>query len=111
MLKAFEGITKRIIEQMGGRQSYDDHIAFLSSGKMVAASTPKIMKKVKESIEKQVKAKEVVVEESPVIKKKPKIETTEQIKSAMQNELYGNMAELKSPAEIEIDQDNQERQE
>ena len=33
MLKAFEGITKRIIEQMGGKQSYDDHIAFLSSGK------------------------------------------------------------------------------
>jgi hypothetical protein len=33
MLKAFEGITKRIIEQMGGRQAYDDHIAFLSSGK------------------------------------------------------------------------------
>ena len=29
----------------------------------------------------------------------------------MQNELYGNMAELKSPAEIEIDQDNQEQQE
>lgn len=62
MLKAFEGITKRIIEQMGGKQSYDDHIAFLSSGKQVAASTPKIMKKVKETIEKSKSVKEVVVE-------------------------------------------------
>lgn len=100
MLKAFEGITKRIIEQMGGRQSYDDHIAFLSSGKQVAASTPKIMKKVKETIEKSKSVKEVQVEPE-VIKKKPKIETTEQIKNAMHTELYGEMAELKSPAEIE----------
>ena len=29
----------------------------------------------------------------------------------MQNELYGNMAELKSLTEIEQDQDNQEQQE
>ena len=101
MLKAFEGITKRIIEQMGGRQSYDDHIAFLSSGKQTAASTPKIMKKIKENIPKIKQVKEVESEPVVVIKKKPKIETTEEIKNAMHTELYGEMAELKSPAQIQ----------
>jgi len=39
-----------------------------------------------------------VSEPAPVIKKRPKIETTEEIKQSMHNELYGEMAELKSPA-------------
>ena len=54
------------------------------------------MKKITEK-----KPKEVVEPEPVVVKKKPKIETTEEIKNAMQNELYGDMAELKSPVEIE----------
>ena len=53
MLKAFEGITKRIIEQMGGKQQYDDHISFLASGKQVINSTPKIMKKIVEKVDKK----------------------------------------------------------
>ena len=106
MLKAFEATTRRIIEQMGGQQVYDDHIAFLSSGKQVTASTPKIMKKITEQgkkiqdqVQKVVK-KEDESEPAPVIKK-PKIESTQDMKNALHDELYGNMAELKSPAEIE----------
>ena len=45
-------------------------------------------------------SKEEQSEPAPVIKK-PKIESTEDMKNALHNELYGNMAELKSPAEIE----------
>ena len=58
------------------------------------------MKKIKENIPKVKQVKEVE-SEPVVVKKKPKIETTEEIKNAMHTELYGEMTELKSPAEIE----------
>ena len=32
MLKAYEGILKRVIEQLGGKDKYDDHINFLKNG-------------------------------------------------------------------------------